>query len=234
LLGFEGLIDFEASFDLQAPRHEEETIMRGVLTLIAAGLFVGTAAAQDDERLVPLVEGADPAQFELVGIDASTMSITPEGGIRLTGKPNGYFATKKPYHNYVLRYEWMYERPSDLSDDATFRGNSGLLLHIEAPHKVWPKCIEAQLANRDAGRTFAINGATFEGKHDPAKQKQAIKPVGEWNVMEVTCQDGAITTKINGTTIAEGKGASPDRGTIGWQSEGAPIRFRNLRIREIP
>jgi hypothetical protein len=208
--------------------------MRGVLTLIAAGLLVVTAGAQDDQGFVPLVEGTDPGQFELVGFDASTITITPEGEIRLTGKPNGYFATKKPYEDYVLRYEWMYERPSDLSDDSTFRGNSGLLLHIEAPHKVWPKCVEAQLMNRDAGRTFAINGAKFEGKHDPAKQKEAIKPVGEWNLMEVTCRDGAITTKINGTTVAQGTGATPDAGMIGWQSEGAPIRFRGLRIKTLP
>lgn len=207
--------------------------MRHYLAMVAALAILGQAAAGDDEGFVPLVEGTDPAQFELVGFGADTIKISPEGEIRLSGEPNGYFATKKPYHNYILRFDWMYERPSDLVDDAKFEGNSGLLLHIEGPHKVWPKCVEAQLFNRDAGRTFAIQGAKFDGTHDKAAQQKAIKPVGEWNSEEVRCHDGAITTTINGVKVAEGKGATPDAGTIGWQSEGAPIRFRNVRIQPL-
>lgn len=204
--------------------------MRNAMVLAAMAVVVAASGAAQDEGFTPLTKGTDPSQFELVGITPESITVTPDGEIRLTGKPDGYFATKSPYHNYVLKYEWMYERPEKLSSDADFEGNSGLLLHIEAPHKIWPKSIEAQLYNKDAGRTFAINGAKFEGKHDPALQKKAIKPVGEWNEMEVTSHDGELVTKVNGIEVARGKGAAPDAGTIGWQAEGAPIRFRNLRI----
>ncbi len=200
------------------------------ISLVFASLVLGPLGALAARADEPLVNGDDIAQFELVGIKADTISIK-DGEVRLTGKPNGYFATKKSYKNYVLTFEWMYERPDGLESDAKFNGNSGLLIHISGEHKVWPKCVEVQLANSDAGHIFAIGGSKFSGKKDAEAQKKAIKPVGQWNVEEVTCKDGAIVCKINGTEVDKGTGASPDEGPIGWQSEGSPIRFRKVRIK---
>ena len=201
-------------------------------TGMAAALVVllGLAARAADEGFTPLVKGDDPKQFELVGIGPDALQIESTGEIRVAGKPNGYFATKSSYKNYVLEFEWMYERPDGLESDAKFKGNSGVLLHIQA-HKVWPQSVEVQLENKDAGHIFAIGGSKFQGKKDGDAQKRAIKAVGQWNKEEIVCKDGAITCSINGIEVDTGTGASPDGGPIGWQSEGAPIRFRNLRIK---
>jgi hypothetical protein len=198
--------------------------------VISSLLALSTNPAMPADEPIPIVQGDYVSQFELVGIKADTISIK-DGEVRLTGKPNGYFATKKGYKNYVLTFEWMYERPETLESEGLFNGNSGLLVHITGEHKVWPKCTEVQLANSDAGNIFAINGAKFTGKKDAEAQKKAIKSVGQWNAEEVTCKDGEIICRINGVEVARGTGASPDEGTIGWQSEGAPIRFRKLMIR---
>jgi hypothetical protein len=206
------------------------TPLRLALAIVTVLTF--SARAADDEGFQPVVIGADASQFELVGIKPSTIEIK-DGLISVSGMPNGYFATKKPYKNYVLKFDWMYERPEGLASDAAFNGNSGLLVHIEEPHKVWPKCIEVQLQNKDAGNIFAINGSKFSGKKDADAQKKAIKPVGEWNQEEVTCKDGEIVCKINGVEVAKGTGAAPDHGTIGWQSEGKPIKFRNMMIKPL-
>lgn len=200
-----------------------------IMAPLVASLALSTRAADDFK---PLVEGDDPSQFELVGIGPGTIRIE-DGVVHISGKPNGYFATKESYQNYVVQFEWMYERPEGLESDAGFDGNSGFLVHIQPPHKVWPKSVEVQLMNRDAGNIFAIGGSKFSGKKDAAAQKEAIKPVGQWNQEEVTCKDGAITCTINGVEVAKGTGASPDHGTIAWQSEGRPIRFRNLRIKPL-
>jgi hypothetical protein len=202
--------------------------LTGMLVLLSAPLAVSFGA---DEGFVPLVQGDDPKQFDLIAIGADTIAIK-DGVVALTGKPNGYFATKKSYKNYILRFEWMYERPEGLTSDAGFDGNSGVLLHIDG-HKVWPKSVEVQLANSDAGNIFPVGPAKFSGKKDAAAQKKAIKPVGQWNSEEVVCKDGAITCTINGTQVATGTGASPDHGPIGFQSEGRPIRFRNLTIKPL-
>lgn len=180
----------------------------------------------------PLVQGEDVKQFDLIGFGPETISVHGDE-VRLTGKPNGYFATRDDYKNYVLRFEWRYDRPEGLASDAKFGGNIGLLIHITGPHKVWPACVESQLMNADAGNLFAINGSKFRGTKDSEAQKKAIKPVGEWNLHEVTCKDGSIVCTINGVEVSRGEAAVPDHGKIGWQSEGAPIRFRKLMIRPL-
>lgn len=205
--------------------------LRMMLSL-ASMVAISLCALGADDGFVPLVQGDDPGQFDLVGIGTDTLKI--EGGvIAVSGKPNGYFATKKSYHNYILRFDWRYERPDNLDNEAKFRGNSGLLVHITGPDKVWPQCIEVQLANTDAGYIFAIFGSKFTGKKDAEAQKKAVKPVGQWNEQEVICRDGKITCKINGVEVAAGTGASPAEGRIGWQSEGSAITFRNLKIKTL-
>lgn len=198
------------------------------------------AACQDEPPRVeesdfaPLVKGTDASQFQLVEIGPETITISDEGEVALSGSPNGYFATKDSYENYALRFDWKYDRPPDLASDAAFDGNSGVLLHMREPHKAWPACVEAQLMNKDAGHLFGIAGGKFNSKRSDAQrreaQQKAIKPVGEWNSQEIVCRNGTIRVSINGVLIDEGDGAEPAKGPIGWQSEGRPIRFRNLRI----
>ena len=176
----------------------------------------------------PLFKTDDTAQLDLIGISTESISMK-DGLIRLTGKPNGYFATKSKYKNYRLKFDWRYERPENLKSDASFDGNSGLLIHIEGPDKLWPRCIEVQLMNADAGNILALGGK-FQGAKDASAQKKAIKPVGEWNAEVVDCKDGAIRVLINEIEVAKGTGAVPSEGRIGWQSEGRPIEFRNITI----
>jgi hypothetical protein len=200
---------------------------------LAAALLsaLGLSAFEPDD-FEPLVQGNDPSQFHLVGIKDETITVK-DGEVRLSGKPEGYFATKKEYKNYVLRFEWMYERPDSLKSDTDFQSNSGLLLHIQGELKVWPRSIEFQLANHEVGQIYPIEGAKFEGKWDAGAARKATKTVGEWNREEVTSRDGELTCTLNDVIVTQGKGASPDRGRIGWQSEGVPIRFRQLVIKKL-
>ena len=198
----------------------------------------GRAAPDDDaedDGFRPLVQGTDPDQFELVGIGPDSIRIDEEGVVRLSGTPNGYFATKEPFEDYILRFEWMYERPDGFEDGQEFDGNSGLLLHIGGEHKVWPECTEAQLAFGDVGHVFAINGASLQGEVAPEQRKEAqaaaARPVGQWNRMEVTCRDGAISCILNDVLIDRGTAAEPDSGPFGLQSEGRPIAFRSMMIK---
>jgi beta-aspartyl-peptidase (threonine type) len=197
-----------------------------------ASAVTGAAVPAADE-FEPLVHGRDATQFELVGIGRDTIRIGDDGEVRVSGKPDGFFATKKEYKNYVLTFEWMYERPEGLKSDSDFQSNSGLLLHVQAPLKVWPRSIEFQLANQEVGQIYPIDGATFDGKWDAPAARKATKPVGQWNREEVTSQDGALTCTLNGVVITRGTKATPAHGRIGWQSEGVPIRFRKLRIKVV-
>jgi hypothetical protein len=198
------------------------------VAVLALGGLVAPAWADD---FVPLVKGDDVNAFELVAIGPDTIKIE-DGEILVKGKPNGYFATRESYKNYILKFDWKYERPSDLVSDAAFRGNSGLLLHIQEPHKVWPRSIELQLQNSNAGAIIPIGGAKCQ-RTMLAPPARAVKPVGQWNEEEVTCREGTIACKINGVEVSRGTEATVQGGPIGWQSEGAPIRFRNLAIKKL-
>ena len=156
--------------------------------------------------------------------------VIKDGEIRLTGKAQGYVATKDSYQNYILQFEWMYEKHSGKPSD----GNSGLLVHVQGPPKVWPKSIEAQIWYKEFGSFFTLDGGKFNPKKDdPDTRNKALKTLGEWNKQEVTCQDGKITLKVNGVEYASGIGAIPDQGKIAWMFEGAPIRYRSLKIKKL-
>ncbi len=200
----------------------------GAVLLLCVALV--PASGQVDGGGKSLVEGNDPRQFELVGIGPESIRIE-SGEIRLTGKPFGCFATKATYRDFALDFEWMFERPDDLLDDARFRGNSGVILQVGPPLQVWPKGVEVQLAQADPGSIFPLGDVAIEARSDPEAQKRAIKPVGQWNRSEITSKAGTIVSVLNGVEVARGVRSSPVRGAIAWQSEGKPIRFRNIRIK---
>jgi hypothetical protein len=64
----------------------------------------------------------------------------------------------------------------------------------------------------------------FRGKQD------VQKPVGEWNRLECICDGGTITNILNGTVVNACTEASPRRGKILFQSEGAEVFFRQIDL----
>jgi hypothetical protein len=195
------------------------------------GLLLATSAGAGDP--VPLLNGADPAQFDRVGMAPDSLTII-SGEIQLKGKPFGYFATRADYQNFVLTFEYKFDRPEGLKSDADFRGNSGVLLFIQGPPRVWPDCVQVQLAQADPGAIFAVGTSKAEGQSDPVAQKAAVKPVGEWNRVQITSRVGTITTVLNGVEVARAEKVEPAKGPIAWQAEGKPIRFRAIRIQTLP
>ena len=75
---------------------------RGFVGLLAALPF-SSAAAQEAPGFRPLFNGRDMEGFQFVGAPASTWKVA-DGVIVCAGRPNGYFVTARPYHNYVLRF----------------------------------------------------------------------------------------------------------------------------------
>jgi hypothetical protein len=187
------------------------------LTLIASAVVAGEDGfkslfnGKDLSGWKTIVSGKDKA-----GEDTFTVK---DGVIVVSGKPSGYFYTDKSYKNYVLKYDWKFIKD----------GNSGLLVHIQGEHKIWPKSVEVQGMQKDHGNIFAIGGAKGSFKKDADAQKKAIK-VGDWNTTEVTVKDGEITSKINGTQVSTGT-TDLKEGPFGLQSEGTELHFKNIKIK---
>ena len=154
-----------------------------------------------------------------------------KGTIVCSGKPQGYMYTGKSYLNFTLRLEYRYQRQEGMESDEDFYGNSGYLLFIRK-HQVWPKMIEIQGRNSAVLSVIAGDSKATYTVDDEAR-KRALKPVGQWNAVEIVSKDGQIRSSLNGTLlsiISEHEFKEP--GQIGFQSEGAEIHWRNIRIRD--
>ena len=64
------------------------------------------------------------------------------------------------------------------------------------------------------------------------KRKDAEKPYGEWNTVEVISFNGKCVHIVNGVVVNYGENSSLIGGKILLQSEYAEIYYRNVKIRE--
>jgi hypothetical protein len=157
-----------------------------------------------------------------------------DGLIHVSGQEFGGITTEGEYENYRLRLDvkWGTKKwPPRLN----VVRDSGVLLHCVGPEKVWPKSIECQIQEHDTGDFWLVDGTTLEvdGKrfeNRSAKKKDAEKPTGEWNTVEVICDGGRMTNIVNGVVVNEGTNASVTRGRILLQSEGAEVYYRNVEL----
>jgi hypothetical protein len=197
------------------------------LSLLAAALL-GVVALRADEGLSPeeksagfkpLFNGKDFAGWRFSGGKEDGATEAPnwkvkDGVIQLSGGSHPHLATEREYTDFEIRLEWRALRD---------RYNSGL--YIRSGQKVGAN----QINLAKGGEGGFIGGKVNGAKTVPQLQK----PVGEWNDWRVLVQGDRVTLRCNGKLAWEATGLKPAKGYIGLQAEGAPIEFRNLRIREI-
>lgn len=64
--------------------------------------------------------------------------------------------------------------------------------------------------------------------------QRLTRPAGEWNHYYVRAINGEVRLWVNGEEVCGGNQCKPATGYLALEAEGAPIEFRNLRIRELP
>jgi hypothetical protein len=191
-----------------------------------AFLTTGGCASQ---KKIYLWNGRDFTGWKRVlsdeNVDVDKVWSVRNGVIHCKGKPNGYMRTQGDYSNYKLHLEWRWaEKPT----------NSGVLLHMSGPDKVWPRSIECQLMHENAGDFVLIGGTGISvgGKliQDTSKE-YIVVPKKEQSSEKAAGQ--AITLHVNGVLQSEGTKATDTSGRICLQSEGSPIEFRNIYIEHL-
>ena len=171
--------------------------------------------------------------------------------------PTGLIRSLKPYENFILEYEFRHltEAPN-AGGSATTSGNSGLIIaHSPFPSPGGPypnDGHEIQVSNlgngswyTSHGDTFTMPGSTSQGIPDPrfgvshscGHRSMPVEfrgsKTGEWNRIRITSVDGVISNEVNGHLASSLYRASPRKGYISFESEGAPVEFRNMRIQEL-
>ena len=91
------------------------------------------------------------------------------------------------------------------------------------------------------GDLFPVNGTKFrpfEPKSPDGSRsfprKNLSKGINEWNHYYIRCINGEIRLWVNGEEVSGGNGCDPCAGYVCLESEGAPVKFNSLRIRELP
>lgn len=200
---------------------------------IAAAIAIVSCAPKDNS--VQLFNGTDLEGWGFVVADpavaAADVFSAADGVINISGQPFGYMYTLDEYENYELSVEWRW--PAEPT-------NSGVFLNIKELSNPFPNCIEHQLQAGNAGQFLALGGSKLEGVDAPEggigrKERMADSAeleAGQWNKAVITVVDGNMTTHVNGVFINECKDVV-NGGHIALQSEGGPIQFRNVTLKQL-
>jgi hypothetical protein len=163
-----------------------------------------------------------------------------DGAILCRPGKGGTIYTKTEYSDFIVRLE--FKLPPG--------GNNGLA--IRYPGKgdtAYDGMTELQVLDNTAEKYATLDPRQFHGSAYgmvPAL-KGYLRPVGEWNVQEVTVRGSKIIVELNGTRIldadlstvtsflADSAHPGKDRtsGHFGFAGHGDPVMFRNVRIKAL-
>ncbi|TCD11274.1 DUF1080 domain-containing protein [Pedobacter frigidisoli] len=223
-----------------------QQIFKRLLFILTISFFSISVYAQRN-KLQPLFNGKD-----LVGwskyIDKRGLNNDPkhvisvkDSLIHVTGEEFGYIATNKSYKNFrlLIEFKWGEQKFSPREND---RRDAGICFYVnEHDNRIWPKSAEFQIQEGDVGDLWLIDNVTgyVDGLQTQpkdyariTKKKDAERPKGEWNALELICMNGKVQFIVNGVVVNEGERLSVSDGRILLQSEGAELYYRNIKIEE--
>ncbi|MEY2598481.1 MAG: hypothetical protein RLZZ142_740 [Verrucomicrobiota bacterium] len=179
------------------------------------------------------------------------------GVLHCTGKPVSVLRTAKEYRNFEMVVEWSHQRFGGNSGVFVWTTPESIAKLTEAAKPGLPKGVEVQILDHGyteitakAGRKtdwFGTNGDVFpvgvkmtpfpplspDGSRS-FPRKHLSKGHGEWNHYYIRAINGEVRLWVNGEEVSGGTAIEPAQGFLCLESEGAPILFRKLRIRELP
>lgn len=168
-------------------------------------------------------------------MDDGTISLVPGKG------SGGNLYTKKEYADFVFRFEFQ----------LTPAANNGLGIRTPMEGDAAYVGMELQILDNEHPvyrnlQIYQYHGSVYGVI--PA-ERGYLKPVGEWNEQEVIANGDNIKITLNGQVILDGnireaaKNGTADKrehpglfnktGHIGFLGHGSPVKFRNIRIKEL-
>jgi thioredoxin-related protein len=180
-----------------------------------------------------------------------------DGVLHCTGQPVSVLRSAKPYTNFEIVVEWMHEKPAGNSGVFVWTTPESIEKLTAAAKPGLPQGIEVQVLDhaftdqmKAAGKPtdwFGTNGDVFAVgvKMTPFPplspngsrsfpRKHLAKGHGEWNQYYIRAINGEVRLWVNGEEVSGGNACDPASGYLCLESEGSPIQFRKLRIRELP
>ncbi len=180
-----------------------------------------------------------------------------DGALYCTGKPIGVMRTRQQFTNFELVLQWRHLKSA--GNSGVFAWVPEMALTDLKPDSLPKYGIEVQALDHGFREQFekrsdrkadwfTTNGDIFavgNSKLNPFPplspngsrsfpRKNLSKGAGEWNHYYVRAINGEIRLWVNGEEVSGGNNADPRSGYLCMESEGSPIEFRHIRIRELP
>lgn len=173
------------------------------------------------------------------------------------GSPTGLLISDKRYKNFELKFDWKHEKAAGNSGlfiwlKKAGKGlGTGVEVQILDPH--YEKFYADKKKQRWKGeqKWFTGHGDVFPVGGDiqmtpfppsapePRERFRSFptenrtKPHGEWNHYHITAIGGVIRLSVNGKEVSGGYNCNPAQGPLAFESEGSPIQFTNIMIKEL-
>lgn len=237
--------------------------MVSALSLRLVPAEVAEAGQQPPSLPRAYVDGTGPGWRSLGEKDFVNVNCLPETWtwkgdfLSCTGKPIGVMRTHQKFTNLELVVQWRHlgsggnsgvflwvpeEALQDLKPDALPQYG----IEVQALDHGFAEQYERRTGRR--GDWFTTHGDIFavgKSKMKPFPptspngsrsfpRKQLSKGVGEWNHYYVRAINGEVRLWVNGEEVSGGEGCEPRTGYLCLESEGSPVEFRNIRVRELP
>lgn len=238
--------------------------MLGFMSLSGLVFVVGLAVAEEPKVVTKAgIDGQGPGWKSLGEADFVNVNTDPDtwtwkdDGVHCKGTPVGVTRSKKKYTNFELVATWRHLKSG--GNSGIFVWTSEEALTGLKPNSLPPGGIEVQVLDhgyaeqyeKQTGKKpdwFTTNGDVFpvgsanmtpfppvapDGKRS-FPTKNLSKGVNEWNHYYVRAINGEVRLWVNGEEVSGGTNCDPKTGFLCLESEGAPVEFKNLRIRELP
>lgn len=235
-----------------------------LLVLVAAMGVAGLTAADAAGPLPKAtIDGTGPGWRALSLADFTNVNCAPdtwsekEGVIHCTGQPIGVTRSNQKFTNFELVVMWRHLTSG--GNSGVFLWASDEALAGLQPGHLPPGGIEVQVLDhgyteqyeKQSGKRadwFTTHGDVFPvgkskmkpfppvapGGQRSFPRKQLSKGTPEWNHYYVRAINGEVRLWVNGEEVSGGTECEPRAGYLCLESEGAPVEFKNLRIRELP
>ncbi len=242
--------------------NSKSILLAAGLVCCAALLYGADAEEETTSVTAARIDGSGPGwksltldDFTNVNCDEDTWSFR-DGKFQCTGKPVGVIRSNKIYQNLELVVQWRHLKSAGNSGVFVWTPPESLegLKPGSLPHGIEVQVLDHGYAEEFTKKTgkkpewFTTNGDVFPVGNSTMKpfppfapngkrsfpSKNLSKGVGEWNHYYIRAVNGEVRLWVNGEEVSGGTECEPHSGYLCLESEGSPIEFRDLRIRELP
>ncbi len=180
-------------------------------------LTTNDASLLSEANWAILFSGHDLMTFDQLG-GANWEIVDGVVGADDQGQP-GWLVTKAAFTDFHIRVEFQ----------ASAESNSGIFVRCEDPNGVSAEsCYEINVFDQNENpdnRTGSIVA------HMPPAV--SVTAGDAWNTYDIIAEGTTLTVQFNGTVTAELDDDTHTSGHIALQSNGGPIKFRDVRIRPL-